>query len=103
MLATDIKTSSDLRAFVESVNPNSKFFTRDAMKFFGDTMRNYGVRRVHGVCLSGFPVNAFELFRRKHVKNGLQRPAYFCPVTFKLIYLQPETVVDGWRVASNAN
>jgi len=97
MLATDIKTSYDLRSFVESFNPNSKYFTRGAMKFFGDTMRNYGVRRVHGVCFSGFPVNVFELYRRKPVKNGLQRSAYFCPCTFKQLHLSPETVVSGWQ------
>lgn len=83
MLASQIKTASALKAFVEEYNPNSKFFSRPAMKFFGDTMQNYGVRRVTGTDCSGVPMDAFELYRRKPVHCGLQTSAYFCPVTFR--------------------
>lgn len=69
-----MKTASDLKRFVESTNEEPHFFDRSSMKFFGDTMRNYGVRD-YGDC--------WELYRRKPVKHGLKNSAYFDKVTGK--------------------
>ena len=62
-----IKTASDLKGFAE--NAGSYFFTRKAMAFFGDTMRNFGVRHLPG--------GIVELYRRKPVKHGLQTSHYW--------------------------
>ena len=68
---SSIMTPSQLKHFVEETG--SYFFTRDSMKFFGDTMRNYGVRSkpVQVVTVSGDIVECWELYRRRPVKNGL--------------------------------
>ena len=36
--------ASELKRKVESAGREPYFFTRSSMKFFGDTMRNYGAR-----------------------------------------------------------
>jgi len=61
-------TPSELKYQYEQANPNGHFFDRKTMQFFGDTMRNYGVRK-HG--------NGWELFRRKPVKHGVKKSAFF--------------------------
>lgn len=71
-----IKNASDLKYWHELLNPDSLYFTRKTMKFFGDTMRNYGIKN-HGDCI--------ELYRKKAVKEGLNTSTYFCPKTFKRI------------------
>ncbi len=53
------------------------FFTRDTMKFFGDTMRNYGVRDAS---------DSWELYRKQPVKHGLQSSAYFDKETFRRVF-----------------
>lgn len=85
MLKTQIRTASDLRAFVEVTG--SDFFSRKTMKFFGDSMKNYGVRRVRVECTGGEQLEAFELYRRRPVKFGLDGSSYFCANTFKRLYL----------------
>ena len=72
-----IKTSSDLKYAVEQSGNEPFFFTRSTMQFFGDTMKNYGVRE-HPDC--------FELYRRRPVKFGNQSSAFFDKVTFKRIF-----------------
>jgi hypothetical protein len=37
-------TPSQLKELHLEFAPNSKYFTRETMKFMGDTMKNYGVR-----------------------------------------------------------
>ncbi len=71
--------ASELKFNVEKTG--SVFFTRDSMKFFGDRMSNYGVRKLE---LNGRIY--YELFRRKPVKNGLFKSAYFDGVTFERVY-----------------
>lgn len=73
----EIKTPSDLKYYHELNNPNSAFFSRKTMKFFGDTMKNYGIR-THA--------NAVELFRRKPVKHGLHLSTFFKLGTFERIH-----------------
>lgn len=84
MLATQIRTPSDLRLFVEDAG--SSFFSRESMKFSGDTMRNYGLRRTIIKTHSGDTVEAYELYRRQPVKNGLRSSAYFHAETFRRVF-----------------
>jgi hypothetical protein len=71
-------TPSGLRAELLARNSESRYFSRENMRFFGDTMRNYGVRLT---TING-GVQVFELYRRKPVKHGLQSSAYFLADTF---------------------
>lgn len=76
-------TPSELKFFTQETNPH--FFSRSTMKFFGDTMRNYGVR---GVVISTDDeknVFCFELYRKKPVAHGLQNSHYFRRDNFKTI------------------
>ena len=68
-------TKSELKYNVELTG--SKFFNRDSMKFFGDTMSNYGVREHE---------EYYELRRIRPVKHGLQKSAYFDKETFKRVF-----------------
>jgi hypothetical protein len=67
-------TSSELKYQHELNNPNSFYFTRKTMKFFGDTMKNYGVR--------SHCSNTWELYRKNPVKHGLNSSAYFNKLNF---------------------
>ncbi len=85
--ATNIKTSSDLRYAVEEAGHAPAFFTRDSMRFFGDTMRNYGVRRVTVTTIMGdAPTEAYELYRRQPVRNGMDASAFFCAHSFRRLH-----------------
>jgi hypothetical protein len=70
-------TASELKAKVEARGTASHFFTRETMKFFGDTMRNYGVRETVIDTWSDNNVEVYELYRRRPVKHGLWSSAYF--------------------------
>lgn len=87
--------ASELKYQHESNNPDSYFFDRNSMKFFGDTMHNYGVRAVTVTMqydASGRYVEqpvtceAWELYRRRPVKHGMQSSAYFDKNTFARIH-----------------
>lgn len=71
-------TPSELKAHVSTGN-DSHFFERSSMRFFGDTMKNYGVRAnpVTVETYSGDQVVCWELYRRRPVKHGLTRSAFF--------------------------
>ncbi len=69
-------TPSQLKYHYEKNNPGGLFFTRGTMKFFGDTMRNYGCYESE---------NAWVLWRKRPVKNGLRSDATFCKRTFRRI------------------
>lgn len=86
-------TPSELKYQIESRNPNSHFFSRANMRFAGDRMSNYGVRTATIQChdydeagnwKSGatVTVEAWELYRKRPVKAGLQSSAYFNRETF---------------------
>jgi len=73
------------------------FFTRDTMKFFGDTMRNYGVRdggifTTHwndegNYCEDiAYNFEVWELYRKHPVKSGLTSSAYFDKLTFRRVF-----------------
>lgn len=70
-------TPSQLKALHLSHNPDSFYFERKTMQFFGDSMRNYGVRS----CCS----NTWELYRKNPVKNGLQNSAFFNKLNYKKV------------------
>lgn len=68
------------------------FFTRETMRFFGDTMGNYGVRD-GGERLSNWDregsyieeartIKVWELYRKHSVKHGLDSSAYFDKETY---------------------
>lgn len=66
-------TPAELRYLVMHLT-NSKFFDAKTMKFFGDTMRNYGVRDAG---------THWELYRRHAVNGGLTASTYFDKVTYE--------------------
>lgn len=87
-------TASELKYRVEVSGNEPHFFTRSTMKFFGDTMRNYGVRsgevtanyNADGEYVEGgVTVKVWELYRKNPVKHGLQNSAYFDQSTFRRV------------------
>ena len=70
-------TPSNLKQQHELHNPDSFYFTQESMKFFGDTMKNYGVRS-HGD-------NTWELYRKAPVNHGLNSSTYFYKSNFKKV------------------
>ena len=93
-------TPSELKYRVEQANTESHFFTRKTMKFFGDSMRNYGVRsttittnyNAEGdyVGAAGLQVEAWELYRKQPVKHGVNGSVYFDKQTFARVYATGE-------------
>ena len=77
-------TPYELKYQVESAGREPHFFSRKTMQFFGDTMRNYGVRKV-GIESNGTIIDAWELYRRRPVKHGIQSSHYFDCATFRRI------------------
>ena len=64
------------------------FFTRNNMKFLGDTMSNYGVR-ANTVMVKTYTdglVECYELYRRKPVKHGVSNSAYFACNDFRCVH-----------------
>lgn len=79
-------TPSQLKYHIEGTGSN--FFDRKTMRFFGDTMQNYGVRGPVTIetWTSEQPVECWELYRRHPVMHGLTQSAYFNTVTFEREY-----------------
>jgi len=71
-----MKNASELKALHEFHNPSSYFFSRKSMKFFGDTMRNYGV-------YDGG--DAWILYTKKPTKAGM-RSYRFDKTTFARLH-----------------
>ncbi len=80
-------TPSVLKQHVEAAGME-RFFARGSMKFFGDTMRNYGVRSAVIQSLEG-QIDVWELYRKQPVKHGNQGSTYFCKQTFRKVYPVP--------------
>lgn len=80
-------TAGELRGRVESAGHESYFFTRNNMKFAGDTMRNFGVRAAPRVIetYSGEYL-CWVLYRRNPVKRGMQGEFYFDVETYRQIH-----------------
>lgn len=79
-------TPSKLKYQIECTGNNPHFFDRKTMKFWGDTMSNYGVRST--VVLAqfneegeynpqGYKTEVWELYRKSPVKHGVNKSAYF--------------------------
>jgi hypothetical protein len=79
-------TASELKAKVEASGNESHFFTRATMRFFGDTMRNYGVRGPVEVETHSGVVKAYELYRRRPVKHNNVSSTYFNAETFSRVF-----------------
>lgn len=84
----------ELKNLIESAHRDSKFFSRENMRFAGDTMRNYGVRsaiiRSNEIYSNGLSlpveIEVWELYRRKPVKHRIHESAYFCKTTLQRVY-----------------
>lgn len=83
----EVRTASDLKWNIERAGTCEHFFTRSTMKFFGDTMKNFGVRKAT-VTRSGdgSKVDCWELYRRRAVKHNLRSSFYFCRATFERVH-----------------
>lgn len=77
-------TPSELKQLTEQTSPY--FFTSKTMKFFGDTMKNYGVRSCQVDTVTRKNVSTWELYRKRPVKHGLQNSAYFDKKTFERVF-----------------
>lgn len=74
-------TVAQLKRLYKSANPNGHYFDRKTMRFFGDTCRNYGVRKSY-MSFTDMSNNttlhaAWELYRIRPVNGGLKTSAYF--------------------------
>ena len=78
---------SELKFQVEQAGHDPYFFTRDTMKLFGDTMKNYGVRN-GGLVVTNMDetVEVWELYRKQLVKHGLGKSAFFSKATFARVF-----------------
>ena len=74
-------TPNELKANILERDPESHYFDRKTMQFFGDTMRNYGVRKAE---IEGVAV--WELYRKRPVKHGLQSSAFFSTTDFQQVF-----------------
>ena len=71
----------------KKVNATGSFFFKpDTMKFFGDTMKNYGVRERTITTTDGEQRRVYELRRKKPVRHGLQDSAFFDAETFERVW-----------------
>ena len=83
-------TPSELKHQYQTHNPNGHFFDRQTMTFFGDRISNYGVRAATINTWSAEGVEVWELYRKRPVKNGLTKSAYFRRDTFKQTFEKGE-------------
>ena len=81
---------SELKYHVEQ-GSDSHFFERRTMKFFGDTMANYGCRQATVKTRDGL-VDAWELYRKRPVKHGLKSSAYFAADDYRRVF--EETILE---------
>lgn len=74
-------TPSELKSKITQTGEQPYFFSRETMRFFGDTMANFGCRQA---TRAGVPV--WELYRKRPVRHGLQGSFYFDQQTFRRFY-----------------
>jgi len=79
-------TASELKYQIEKSGNAPYYFTRDTMRFFGDTMRNYGVRSDVIFDFEGNKHLVWELYRIRPVKGNNQSSAYFEKETYKRVF-----------------
>lgn len=79
-------TPAELKRKVE--NTGSLHFTRNNMRWGGDTMANYGVRSAMVVPADGGdPVPCWELHRKAPTRCGLKGSCYFNKQTFEKVFV----------------
>jgi len=81
-------TPSELKRNVEETG--SFFFSRKTMKFFGDTMKNYGVRQAVIMDTHNITKEVYELYRKKPVKMGRSESTFFDRKTFRRVFKKAE-------------
>jgi hypothetical protein len=89
-------TSSELKYLIMEYNPDAHFFDAKTMKFFGDTMRNFGTRSAtirtnydasgNFTIHEGQEVEVWELYRRRPVKHGLKSSHFFDKAAFQEVH-----------------
>ena len=79
-------TPSELKYKLEWAGHESNFFSHQTMRFFGDTMQNYGVSSAVVETRDGAQVECWELWRKRPVKHGLKSSAYFDKSTFERVF-----------------
>ena len=93
----NIKTASDLKFEIERLHPDSKFFARENMKFFGDSMQNYGVRQPRKIVdIMGDERIAYELYRKQPVKHGLSESHFFDAETLSKVHTPVKYHKTSW-------
>ncbi len=97
IMQPSVKTASDLKYHVERNGHEPHFFTRSSMKFFGDTMRNYGVRKAVVDTHFELGVQVWELYRKRPVKHGMADSAYFHAQSFNRVFPVSARVVNQSR------
>ena len=70
-------TLTELREQVEQ-GEDRLFFDKEPMRFYGDSMSNYGVRD------NG---STWELYRKQKVRFGIQESAYFDKQKFNRVFI----------------
>lgn len=87
--------ASELKVNILKNDPENHFFDRKTMKFFDDTMANYGVRAVtvksnwddFGQWIEEpVTVQAWKLYRKRAVKHGLKTSHYFRQSNFSRLH-----------------
>ena len=74
-------TPSELKHNYQQNNPDGHFFDHKTMKFFGDTMKNYGCR----VVTSETGRKLYELHRKRMTKHGQKSSVYFDAFNFSIV------------------
>ena len=69
-------TPSEIKYQYEQKHPQGRFFSRENMRFSGDTMRNFGVSDAG---------DYWELYRKHRTKHGFISSFFFHKETFKQI------------------
>lgn len=67
-------TPSKLKRAYQEADPDGHYFDRDTLRFFGDSMANYGVRSAG---------EYWELYRKRPVNGGLSGSHYFHRATLR--------------------
>ena len=87
-------TPSQLKFHVQQTQTEKHFFDRETMKFFGDTMKNFGVRstfinahiyNASGDYCGSAEKEVWELYRKRAVKHSLKGSHYFDKVSFEAV------------------
>lgn len=94
--------ASELKYHIEKRDVETHFFDRKTMKFFGDSMKNFGVRKVKVLSMydaagnyvegGGVEVECWELYRKRAVKHGLKGSHYFAVDNYRTVHEIPAPV-----------